>query len=189
MRMLDEIVNYEHVVTLEDGAQVLLRPMVTGDRDALVAMFAATPEEDVSVLYHDVRDPAVVTRWCDTLDYARVLPMIALADLRAVGQASLHFGRGPQRHTAKVRVYVAPEFRRRGLGTQLLGALVDVARRLELQILVAEVLSEQTSVIRAFMGVGFDLCCAHDDYFMLPNGETRDVSTLALRLHAHELVL
>jgi GNAT superfamily N-acetyltransferase len=168
--------------TLRDGTQVWLRPMIPDDCAALVALFATAADEEVLYLRDDIRDQAVVQGWCAALDYGRVLPLVAWADDRAVGQASLHFGCGPERHCGKVRVFVAPEFRRRGLGTALLHALADVAGKHGLHFLLAEVVIEQARVIRTFMKAGYQLCFTLPDAFMFRDGGTRDLTILRLCL-------
>jgi RimJ/RimL family protein N-acetyltransferase len=101
---------------------------------------------------------------------------------RLVGNATLHFHHGPARHRAEVRIFLSKEVRRRGLGTRLLQALIDLAKRRNLYLLEAEILADQTNVIKAFKKLGFEQQCNLDDYFMLPDGEFRDVAHLILEL-------
>lgn len=173
-----QLVNYRSIATLRDGANVHMRPMVAADEQLLNDLFSPVDDEDVRYLRDDVRDPAVIAHWCSTLDYRRVLPLMAVVGDRVVGQATLHFGKGPERHKADVRIFLAKDFRRRGLGTKIIQTLIELARRQDIHILVAEVVTDQSKVIKAFQNLGFRLCCTFDDYFMLPDGDTRDVATL-----------
>ena len=50
----DQLTNYRHLVTLPDGLRVLLRPLVTKDRDALVALFANLPPEETQVFRSNI---------------------------------------------------------------------------------------------------------------------------------------
>jgi GNAT superfamily N-acetyltransferase len=167
---------------LNDGTEVLLRPMTPDDCQALRSLFATATEADVRYLRDDVRDPAVVQGWCEHVDYGRVLPLTAFFQERAVGQASLHVGCGPDRHCAQMRLFVAPDFRRRGLGTHLLKALIDVARQRHLHQLMAEIVSDQSWLIRACLHRGFELCYTLPDAFMFPDGSTQGVTILRLCL-------
>ncbi len=179
----EQIKNFRDIVVLKDGTSILLRPMTPEDKDGLMELFAPVSDEDMRYLQDNVRDPALIEEWCKNLDYSRVLPLLALVRNRIVGQATLHFRKGPKRHVAEVRIFLSKEFRKRGLGTKMLNTLIDLARRQGLRILVAEVVADQSKVIKAFQNLGFSLRCTFDDYFMLPDGETRDVAVLLLDLH------
>ncbi|MFQ5421592.1 MAG: GNAT family N-acetyltransferase, partial [Anaerolineae bacterium] len=163
-----QIITYRQIVTLKDGVHVLLRPMTPDDEQALIDLFHPISDEDLRYLHDNVRDPTVVQGWCAKLNYRRVLPLMALVNNRAVGQTSLHFQSGPARHVAKVRIFLAQDFRRRGLGTRMLNTLIDLARKQDLHLLVAEIVADQSKVIKAFQSLGFQLRCTFEDYFMLP---------------------
>ncbi|MCP4422980.1 MAG: GNAT family N-acetyltransferase [Chloroflexi bacterium] len=176
------IQNYRNVVVLKGGVRVLLRPMTEGDEQELVNLFAPIGDEDLRYLRDNVRDPAVVRGWCEGLDYARVLPLVALVKDRIVGEGILHFRRGPARHVGELRIFMAKDFRRRGLGSKMLQTLIELARKQDLHILVAEIVADQSKVIKAFKNLGFEQCAVFEDYFMLPDGDVRDVAVLMLPL-------
>jgi hypothetical protein len=46
----------------------------------------------------------------------------------------------------------------------------------------AQIVNDQATTIKAFQKLGFGLKCVLDDYFILPDGELRDVAHLILRL-------
>jgi RimJ/RimL family protein N-acetyltransferase len=174
----DQIKNYRDIVTLKDGVNVLLRAMTPEDEERLVELFAPISEEDLRYLRHNVKDPVLINSWCESLDYARVLPLLALVKDRVVGEATLHFRTGPKRHLGEVRIFLSKDFRRRGLGTKMLNKLIELARKQDLSTLIAEIVADQSKVIRAFQNLGFELRCTYDDYFMLPDGDMRDVAVL-----------
>jgi hypothetical protein len=41
----EQLVSYRHLITLPDGMRVLLRPLASRDRDALVALFSSLPPQ------------------------------------------------------------------------------------------------------------------------------------------------
>jgi L-amino acid N-acyltransferase YncA len=180
--MLDQAVKYRQIVTLANGARVLLRPLGPGDKNALVAMFEPIGPDDLKIMRNDVRNRDLVGSWADHIDYQRVFPLIAIANERMIGDATLHFRTGPGRHIADVRIFLAKEFRRCGLGSAMLRVLIDIARKSGLQQLVAEVVADQVKVINAFKQLGFELRATYPDYFMMPDGETHDVAVLILAL-------
>jgi L-amino acid N-acyltransferase YncA len=174
----DQIRNFRDIVTLKDGVNVLLRPMTASDQQQLTDLFSPISEEDARYLRNDVKDAAVIQSWCEDLDYARVLPLLALVKDRVVGEATLHFRTGPKRHLGEVRIFLANDFRRRGLGSKMLNTLIDLAKKQDLYTLIAEIVADQSKVIKAFQNLGFELRCVYADYFMLPDGDTRDVAIL-----------
>jgi RimJ/RimL family protein N-acetyltransferase len=173
---------YRQLITLRDGVRVLLRPLMKDDRQALIDLFSPILADDLRYFRTNVNDPQVVGRWVDELDYDKVLPIIGIIGNRIVGDATLHFGQGPHRHIAELRIFLAKDFRHRGLGGRMLHALIDLAKRRDLLMLEVEVVADQVQIIRAFQNAGFVLKCSFEDYFMLPDGELRGLAHLILRL-------
>jgi RimJ/RimL family protein N-acetyltransferase len=177
---------YRQVFTLKDGARILLRPLTSDDRQALLDLFLPVSADDQRYMRHNVKDPQVIGEWIDGLDYEKVLPLVAVFGSRIVGEATLHFNQGPDRHRAEIRIFLAKDFRRRGVGSRLLQGAVEMAKRHNLYLLEVEIVSDQNHIIRAFQNAGFEPKCIYEDYFMLPDGDLRDVSHLILKLRASE---
>ncbi len=177
-----EDIVFRQLITLSDGGRVLLRPLSAEDRKALVELFEYISPEDSRYMRHNVIDSELVSKWVDELDYDRVLPIVAVVNERIVGSATLHFFEGPARHRAEVRIYLAKEIRRRGVGSRMIQALIDMAKRRNIYMIEAQIINEQATVIRAFKNLGFVRKCILDNYFILPDGELRDVAHLILRL-------
>ena len=179
---------YRQVVTLRDGTRVLLRPLTSEDRQALIDLFSPISIEEKRYFRTNVNNPEIVGGWVDALDYDKVLPIVAVFGNRIVGDVTLHFRYGPARHIAELRIFLAKEFRHRGLGGRMLQAIIDLAKRRNLLYIEAEVVSEQTHIIKAFHSVGFLSKCTFEDYFMLPDGELLNLAHLVLRLRNEGVV-
>ena len=177
---------YRQIFTLKDGARVLLRPLIPEDKQALLDLFLPVSADDLRYMRHNVTDPNVVSAWVDALDYDKVFPLVAVVNNRIVGNATLHFGSGPSRHRAELRIFLAKDFRRRGVGSRMLSAVIEIAKRRSLYMLDVNVVSDQTHIIRAFQNAGFEICHTYEDYFMLPDGDLRDVAHLILHLRASD---
>ena len=67
----------------------------------------------------------------------------------------------------------------------MLQALIDLARSVGLHQLIAEVVTDQGPVIKAFTELGFTRQCTLSDHFMLPDGSTRNVALMILPLVEH----
>lgn len=181
---MEKIAVYRRLVKLNDGQAVLLRPLVREDREGLVALFQATPEEDRRFLKHDVTDAALVRSWAENIDYNQVLPIVAEVGGRIVGEAILRFGQRSTRHVGEVRIYLEPALRGKGLGTMMLQEIIALARRAGLHYLLAQIVLDQTEVIKAFQNLGFKMEATIRDYFMTEDGKTHNVVILLLPLRS-----
>ncbi len=178
---------YRKFVNTSNRVRVLLRPMTAADRDPVTEMFCQRASaEDVRYLKEDVRDPEFVGSWFSGIDYEKVVPLLALHGDRIVGDATLHRRHGSERHIGELRIFLTKEFRGVGLGMQLLGELIEIGREMGLHMLIAEVVSEELSVVKAFRKLGFVRHAEIDDYFMDGDGSLHDVSLMILPLAARK---
>jgi RimJ/RimL family protein N-acetyltransferase len=185
MSTKDDLI-YRQVFTLKDGARILIRPLTVDDRKALLDLFLPVSADDLRYMRHNVKNPDVIDEWFDNMNYDEVLPIVAVFGSRIVGEASLHFHPGPARHRAEVRIFLAKDFRRRGVGSRLLQGVIELAKRHNLYMLEVQIVSDQNHIIRAFQNAGFEPKSVYEDYFMLPDGDLRDVTHLILKLRASE---
>jgi GNAT superfamily N-acetyltransferase len=147
---------YPRPVELADGTKVTLRALLPSDASRLVRLFADIPHEELRNLHDDVSNPTVVRRWCQNINYDRVLPIVAEHEGRLVADATLHRRPiGPTRQIGRFRAYVREEYRRRGLGTALLQELMTVGRALGLQQLAVELYEDQKVLKNALLRSGF----------------------------------
>jgi GNAT superfamily N-acetyltransferase len=151
--MLEE---FPKEITIPDGFSCTLRPMTRDDQDALYRFFISLPEEDRRYLRNDATNRIIIEQWCRNLNYDRVLPILAEHERRILANATLHretFGWG--KHVGEIRITVAAEFQRRGLGSLLLKELSRQALEGNLEKLCARVITSRSYVIRAFEKIGF----------------------------------
>jgi RimJ/RimL family protein N-acetyltransferase len=187
MSGVENLARYRQLVTMPDGLRVCLRPLVGADRDALVDLFQSLSADDLQYFRSDVTDPTVVASWAETIDYMRVFPLVAIIGDQLVGTCTLHLGSGPTRHLAEIRVFLTQRFRRRGIGTALLKAQIEIARKMGLHQIIAEIVESRPQVAHAFEHLGFQRECLLRDHFMTPTGETLDLIVMVRYLkHAAE---
>jgi L-amino acid N-acyltransferase YncA len=180
----EQIKNFREMITLKDGAYVLLRPMIADDKQKLMEFYSTVSDDDLRYFRHYVKDTLLIQDWCDNLDYGKVLPVLALAKDRVIGSASLHFYEGPKRHIGEVRLYLAKDYRKRGLGMKMIRALIEMARKQGLSTLMAEVIADMPKFVKAFEQLGFKSMCTLDDYFMFPDGDSCDVVLMMISLRS-----
>ena len=181
----EQLARYRHVKSLPNGARLLLRPLSGEDKEGLVNLFARATEKDLEYFRSDASDMAVVESWVDNLNLKIVFPLVAVVDGKIVGDATLHFGERYHRHIAWVRVFLDHASRRQGIGTLMLRCLIDIARRVGLQQLYAEIVTTQPQVIKAFEDLGYRHEVTLRDYFITDGGETLDMAIVVLRLVDH----
>lgn len=175
---VEQLMLYRHLITLPDGLRVCLRPLTPKDRDALVALFSALPPEELQYFRSNVANPEVVARWAEEPDYSSIFPLVAVVGDRIVGNSTLHLGKGYTRHIAEIRIFLAKDFRRRGIGTAMIKAQIELARKMGLHQVIAEVVESRPQVIHAFERLGFQRQFVWKDLFMTPEGDTLDMVVL-----------
>lgn len=174
-------------VTLKDGFKCKLRPLKRDDEAAFFEFFQAVPEQERMFIKHRVSDPAVIKKWCETIDLGRNLPMLALADGQIVGDATLHQQLGGwKRHIARVSVLVHPKYRGRGIARALVSELIDVARFCGLEKLEAEFIGEQQAAMHTFAFLGFTELLRLEDYVKDMQAVSHDYILMGLELLTDE---
>jgi RimJ/RimL family protein N-acetyltransferase len=180
----EQLKNFREMATLRDGTYVLLRPMISDDEGRLKEFYSAVSDDDLRYFRHPVKDAVLIHDWSEHLDYSRVLPLLALVKERVVGSISLHFCEGPKRHVAEIRLFLAKDFRRRGLGTKMLRTLIDLSRKHGLGMLIVEIVADDVNAVKAFEALGFKPQATLEEGFLFPDGESHDLVLLAMPLRA-----
>jgi RimJ/RimL family protein N-acetyltransferase len=171
----ESLAHYRQLVTLTDGLRVCLRPLIPQDKDALVGLFKSLGPDDLEYFRSNVADASVVASWAEEVDYSKVFPLVAVVGDHLVGNSTLHLGSEFTRHIAEIRVFLVKEFRRRGLGSAMIRAQIEVARKMGLHQLVAEIVESRLQVVHAFEHLGFERQAVLRDQFMTPDGDTLDL--------------
>lgn len=141
---------------LEDGKWVTMRPMVRTDELKLLEYFKGLSERERLCLREDVVDARVIRNWVRNLDYEKVLPLLAIAEDRIVGDCSLHRYPGTwMRNTGHISITVSPEFRQNGLIGILAGEVFYIAMSTRLQRITVELTPDRKDLREVFAGLGF----------------------------------
>jgi GNAT superfamily N-acetyltransferase len=167
-------------------SRITLRPMDAADESALLPFFKRIPVQERQFYREDVTQPSVIQGWVRNLDYARVLPLLALQGPRVVADATLHLDSGWSRHLGKVRMTVDPEFRGQGLARLLLQEFLDLSKSLGLAILEAEILDVQNEAASLFEGMGFQCVATLPQHAIDLSGRVHDVRLYAQMIHLPE---
>lgn len=166
----------ERTIQLADEASVELRPARTGDAALLQDLFYRMPPQDVYTRFfrHLTTLPMSTAEHLTSVSFDEEVTFLAVVGSleaeRVVGTASYYLDRVAG--AADVAYMVDPDWKRRGLGRALQSRLIDYARSVGVRALTADVLAENTAMLRLFRSSGLELT-AHTT-----QGVTEVVSTL-----------
>ena len=156
MDVSDILEDYPKTVRLKDGTQAVLRPLQASDEKILHEFFCALPDSERAFIKHRVTDVSVIRGWCQTIDYGRNLPLLALVNGKVAADGRLHQELGGwKRHIGCVSIAVHPDYRGKGLARSIVTELIDIAMNAGLEKLEAEFLAEQKAARYLFSTLGF----------------------------------
>ncbi|NPA15456.1 MAG: GNAT family N-acetyltransferase [Deferribacteres bacterium] len=149
---------YPKTVKLKNGEEITVRPLEPSDFEALVRFFKdGVEEEETALLKDNIKDPTVIKRWCENIDYKRVFPLIAEKDGKIIADGTLHMRDfGWAQFIGKIRFVVSKDYRGKGVGTILIRELIQAGEKLNLDKLWAEVVDVQEKAERALRKSGFE---------------------------------
>jgi GNAT superfamily N-acetyltransferase len=182
-----EIQKFPKKIVLKDGLQCSLRPLRKDDEKKFHEFFLDVPEQERMFIKHRVTDPAVIRDWCSSIDLGRNFPLLAIADGKIVGDATLHQQLGGwKRHIGRVSVLVLPKYRGRGLARAMINEITLLARRLGLERVEAEFIGEQEAAIKMFALLGFSNLLRLEDYVKDMTAISHDYVLMGLNLKVDE---
>jgi GNAT superfamily N-acetyltransferase len=179
--------HYPKTIHLKSGFSGELRPLQPEDETAFHEFFLAVPEQERMFIKHRVTEPAVIHDWCQNIDLGRNLPLLALADGRIIGDATLHQQLGGwKRHIGRVSVLVHPQYRGRGLARALVSELLHIARMSGLERVEGEFIGEQQQAMKVFGLLGFSRLLELPDYVKDMQAIAHDYILMGLVLKTDE---
>lgn len=143
---------------LRDGRRLLIRLFTEHDVDNLYEFFQRLPLDVRRFAWDRIDNRALVESWGRELDYAKVLPLLALDGNKVVADATLHRREGgPLRLVGRVKWLIDPDYRGAGLGTILVNKFIDIARNNGLRQLTCMLVSDfEADAVRTLRELGFE---------------------------------
>ena len=173
------ILGYPKTVELKGGERVVFRPVSRDDFEQLLDFLTSLPEGDRLFFRHDVRDPEVVRKWTEDMDFDRLITLVAMDDGSIVGTGRLYvMPHGWMRHVGHVRLITAPKYRRKGMGGLLTRELVTIAADRNLEKLQAHVIEDAVGAVKMFERIGFRKVAVLDDMVKDQSGRTRNLAIM-----------
>jgi len=182
--LVEMLINkYPRKVVLEDNSQVTFRPLRKDDERALSEFFNNLPLKDRACLKEDVTDPKVIENWIYNLDYDNVLPIVATQNGKIIGDATLHFNPiGWTKHQAEIRLTTDITYRGKGLGTTLARDIIDIAKKLGIELLSIEMAPQLQEAFSLFEKLGFTQAAVLKGFIRDIDGNESDLVLMIKRL-------
>jgi acyl-CoA hydrolase/GNAT superfamily N-acetyltransferase len=145
--------------TLPDGQEILLRPVKISDEPLLKAFFYALSDKSRYRRFISMRQDMPHERLQEfvVIDYTQAMVILAVIgdaaheEVVGIGQYAIDAAS----HTADVAFVVRDDHQSRGIGTALLTYLTYLARKQGLLGFTADVLMDNTPMLRVFEKMGF----------------------------------
>ncbi|MGB9667925.1 MAG: GNAT family N-acetyltransferase [Thermosulfidibacteraceae bacterium] len=157
--MWEEVVKgiFPEEIKTKDGRVVVLKILEPKDKDKLLEYFLnQISEKEISLLKENVKDASIVTKWCENINLDRVIPIVAVLDSKIVATGSLHRREfGWSRFVGKIRVTVGLSYRNIGIGSKIVGKLIELGKLLELDSIWAETFDVQLDAQKILESYGF----------------------------------
>jgi len=178
---------YPKTIVTKDGTTVLLRPLEKADTSRLHAMLALIPEEEQWFLRENLTDAQLLQRWVERLDFAYILPIIAVKEDDGDIIGFLRLYRSPSgcaRHVAHLRVTIHPEYRSQRVGSWMILDCAKLALEHGIEKLVAEFVSDVEEVaIKAARRLDFHHEAVIKDYVKDRRGDYKDLVIMVKTLY------
>ena len=166
----------EKKVKLKDGTEITIRPITMDDLDKSHEFFMALPEEDRAYLRVDVTKRDVVQRRIKDMECMNIKRIIALHNDRIIANAALEIGtHGWEKHIGELRLIVARDFQRKGLGVIMANELYSYATREKVEEMVIKIMKPQLAARKIFERLGFKEDVTLKDYVKDMSGQRRDL--------------
>ena len=146
----------ERPALIDDGRSLLVRPVRPDDLARILEFFRRLSRRTISyrMLGPVVRMDGQATRRLVDIDYDERLVLLAVLDDAVIGVAE--YSRLPERpERAEVAFTIEDDFQGIGLGGLLLEHIAAAARERGITVFEADVLAENTPMLRAFQGSGY----------------------------------
>jgi L-amino acid N-acyltransferase YncA len=166
----------EHKVKLKDGTEVVIRELTMDDLEKSVAFFQTLPKEDRVYLRVDVTKRENVEQRIKRMKIENVFRFVAVAGDRIVADGALELEAEEwEQHMAELRLIVAHDFQRKGLGLLMARELFTLAASKNVEEVVARFMAPQKSARNVLEKLGFHQDTVLHDYVRDIDGNKRDL--------------
>jgi ribosomal protein S18 acetylase RimI-like enzyme len=171
------------IEVLKDGTAVLLREPTMDDVEGSLLFYRDLPPEDRRYLRADVTNRNIIARRIQQSIEGRSRRIVALVEDNVVAIGILEFSEDMwRRHIGEIRVAVAPEYQRRGLGRLIIADLFHAAEQRGVEKIVAKMAAPQTVARKIFERLGFHVDSVLPEYIKDADGNLQSLVVMSCTL-------
>ena len=161
---------------LKDGTHVIIRNLHFDDLNQLMKFYRSLPPEDRMYLKVDVTKRTVVKQRMELMEEGTVFRIIALYDDEIVGDGMFEISKEEWRkHQGELRVIVARDFQRKGLGLIMMRELHSLAINKGVDKIVVKMMKPQIGALNICKKLGFHQESVIKNYVWDQAGEPQDL--------------
>jgi RimJ/RimL family protein N-acetyltransferase len=146
---------YPKELILKDSTRVILRPIEQGDLENLSKFFSKIPGADLLIYKDDVRKLETIESWFTSSMYNKVLQLVALKSVEIIAKGTLHKEGLYWQHAVEIKLIVDPDYRGRGLGSQIFKTLLAEGLRHSFEKIIVRFTPDNKSFTRILGHFGF----------------------------------
>ena len=171
---------------LKDGTEVIIRPLTVNDIDLSYNFFKSLPAEDREYLRVDVTKRELVEQRIKQMGIKKVRRLCAVASDKIVADGALELeGVGWKEFMAELRLIIAHDYQRKGLGVLMAGELYRIALKEDVREIVVKMMKPQLAAQAIFRKLGFHHDITLSNYVKDQHGHRQDL--IIMRCSLEEL--
>ena len=148
--------NYPQEFLLKDKSRLVCRPVEIQDYKKLEEFFLSVPKMDLQIFRDEVIGKDKVEDWLIRTFKKKLLQLIVLDNDTVIASGTLQPEGVYWQNTAEINIIVAPEKRRKGIGSRLFDLLLYKGLEIGMQKLIIRYASDNKGIISLLNNYGFD---------------------------------
>jgi len=163
-----DVREYEAYETLKDGRSVIVRAIRPDDKATILQGFGLFSDASLFKRFHGAKSSLTERelKYLTEIDYLHHIALLVVLkeNVQAIGGGRfIEYDEALSPRSAEMSFAVGDNFQGIGVGTIILKHLIYIARDIGVRTLEAEVLSENTAMIRVFEKSGLSITKIHED--------------------------
>ncbi len=149
-----------HTFSSRDGRNVVLRTPTWNDLDDLLALINSLVEEGANILIDEriTREEEIdwLSKTLTLLEKDEAFYVVAEVNGKVISNSELRWRKtGHDRHVGSIGIIIVDGFRGLGIGTEMMRALIEQARKTGLKVLTLSVYANNEPAKHLYKKVGF----------------------------------